>query len=196
MRILFYFLAFYWVLFSGLAQAGTITGKAKIQGRPNHSDIVVYVEGVRGDFQLLPVRPEMNHINLQFDPPLLAVLKGSTVDFPNSDPVFHSGFSISPSNPFDLGLYGKGKEKFVQLKNPGLVEIFCHIHSHMHAYILVLENPYFAMTGEDGSFSIANVPDGSYTLKAWMSPTVVVSKTVEVKGEAAVNWDFTLVAGR
>lgn len=195
-KTLFYLFAFYWVFFAGFAQAGTIVGKAKVQGKQEHRNIVVYVEGVNGDFQPPSKRPELNHINLSFQPSVLAVLKGTVVDFPNSDPVFHSAFSISPSNPFDLGLYQKGREKFVHFKNPGVVEVFCHIHSHMHAYILVLDNPFFAMTDEEGSFSISNVPDGSYTLKAWLNPSVVISKPVSVQGKQTVNLDFTLVAER
>ena len=141
-----YLLASFWFFFAGPAQAGTIVGKAKVQGKQDSQNIVVYVEGATGDFQPPSVRPELNHINLSFQPSVLAVVKGTIVDFPNSDPVFHSAFSISPSNPFDLGMYQKGREKFVQFKNPGIVEVFCHIHSHMHAYVLVLDNPFFAKT--------------------------------------------------
>lgn len=195
-KSLVYLLAFFGFFFASLAQAGTIVGKAKVQGKQDHQNIVVYVEGVTGNFQPPSVRPEMNHINLSFQPFLLAVLKGTIVDFPNSDPVFHSAFSISPSNPFDLGLYQKGREKFVHLKNSGIVEIFCHIHSHMHAYILVLDNPFFATTEQDGSFTIPNVPDGAYTLKAWLNPSVVISKPVSIHGKQTVNLDFTLVAER
>jgi plastocyanin len=195
-KSLFFLLVLYWATFTGLAEAGTIVGKAKIQGRQDHQNIVVYVEGATGAFQPPAKRPELNHINLSFQPPALAVLKGTLVDFPNSDPVFHSAFSISPSNPFDLGLYQKGREKFVHFKNTGVAEVFCHIHSHMHAYILVLDNPYFAVTDQEGTFTIANVPDGSYTLKAWLNPSVVISKPVSVQGKQAVNLDFTLVAER
>ena len=185
-----------WMVLVPMADAGTIKGKAKIQGKQDHQNIVVYVEGVTGDFKPPAKRPELNHINLQFEPSILPVLKGTIVDFPNSDPVFHSAFSISPSNPFDLGLYGKGKEKFVHFKNPGVVEVFCHIHSHMHAYILVLDNPYFTVTDKDGNFTIENVPDGNYTLKAWLSPSVVLAKPVQLEGDKAVSLDFTLVAER
>lgn len=195
-KSLFYLLALYWVAFASLAEAGTIVGKAKVQGKQDHQNIVVYVEGATGDYQPPAKRPELNHINLSFQPSVLAVLKGTLVDFPNSDPVFHSAFSISPSNPFDLGLYQKGREKFVHFKNQGVVEVFCHIHSHMHAYILVLDNPYFAVTDQEGGFTIANVPDGAYTLKAWLNPSVVISKPVSVQGKQTVNLDFTLVAER
>ncbi|MFZ5863070.1 MAG: carboxypeptidase regulatory-like domain-containing protein [Nitrospirota bacterium] len=176
------------------AEAGTVSGKARVAGKEGASNIVVYLEGVNGAFKAPDKRPEMNHINLQFAPNVMAVLKGTTVDFPNSDSVFHSAFSISPSNPFDLGLYQKGREKFVVFKNPGVVELFCHIHSHMHGFILVLDNPYFATTGADGSFAIANVPDGEYTVKAWASPTATMTKTVSLSGDKTVNMDFTLTA--
>ncbi len=176
------------------AEAGTVSGKARVAGKDSAANIVVYLEGVSGSFKAPEKRPEMNHLNLQFQPSVMAVLKGSTVDFPNSDSVFHSAFSISPSNPFDLGLYQKGREKFVLFKNPGVVELFCHIHSHMHGFILVLDNPYFATTTPDGEFSIPNVPDGNYTIKAWASPTATMTKTVSMAGDKIVNMDFTLTA--
>lgn len=179
-----------------VAEAGSISGKARVAGKDNASNIVVYLEGIQGTFKVSDKRPEMNHINLQFQPSVMAVLKGTTVDFPNSDSVFHSAFSISPSNPFDLGLYQKGREKFVLFKTPGVVELFCHIHSHMHGFVLVLDNPYFAMTNPEGGFSIANVPDGDYTIKAWASPTAIMTKTVSLSGDRVINMDFTLTASR
>ncbi len=192
------------VVFAGLivfasvsmANAGSVSGKARVAGKESAANIVVYLEGVQGTFKLPEKRPEVNHINLQFEPPVSAVLKGTTMDFPNSDSVFHSAFSISPSNPFDLGLYQKGREKFVLFKNPGVVELFCHIHSHMHAFVLVLDNPYFSVTNAAGEFALANVPDGDYTIKAWANPTTVMTKTVSVAGNRTVNMDFTLTASR
>lgn len=179
-----------------VAEAGTVSGKARVAGKDNAANIVVYLEGVPGTFKAPDKRPEMNHINLQFQPSVMAVLKGTTVDFPNSDSVFHSAFSISPSNPFDLGLYQKGREKFVLFKNPGVVELFCHIHSHMHGFVLVLDNPYFATTNPNGEFAIPNVPDGDYTIKAWASPTATMTKTVSLSGDRIINMDFTLTASR
>jgi plastocyanin len=179
-----------------VATAGTVGGKARVAGKESAANIVVYLEGVQGTFKLPEKRPEVNHINLQFEPPVSAVLKGTTLDFPNSDSVFHSAFSISPSNPFDLGLYQKGREKFVLFKNPGVVELFCHIHSHMHGFVLVLDNPYFSVTNAAGEFALANVPDGDYTIKAWANPTTVMTKTVSVAGNRTVNMDFTLTASR
>jgi plastocyanin len=179
-----------------MANAGSVSGKARVAGKESAANIVVYLEGVRGTFKLPEKRPEVNHINLQFEPPVSAILKGATMDFPNSDSVFHSAFSISPSNPFDLGLYQKGREKFVLFKNPGVVELFCHIHSHMHGFVLVLDNPYFSVTNAGGEFDLANIPDGDYTIKAWANPTTVMTKTVSVAGNRTVNMDFTLTASR
>ena len=172
--------------------AGEIKGKVKIKGVKDLENILVYVENAEGSFEVPRKRPEMNHLNLQFVPSRLAVLKGVTVDFPNSDPVFHSGFSISDSNPFDLGIYGRGHEKFAHFKNAGVVEIFCHIHSHMHAFMLVLENPFFASTAKDGSYNIPDVPPGDYQVKAWMSPAVSSSKKVSVKESKTASLNFSL----
>ena len=172
--------------------AGGIQGKVKVTGAKNLENIIVYVENAQGSFKPSKKRPQMNHLNLQFVPSRLAVLKGTIVDFPNSDPVFHSGFSISDSNPFDLGIYGRGHEKFVHFKNPGVVDIFCHIHSHMHAFVYVLESPFFASTAKDGMFSIPDVPPGEYQVKAWMSPSVRQSKTVSVKKGKTASLNFSL----
>ena len=171
---------------------GTITGTVQIPGKSDLDNILVYVEDIQGSFPIPKRRPEMNHINLQFQPGRSAVMKGGTVDFPNSDPVLHSAFSISRSNPFELGIYGRGFEKFVHFQNPGLVEIFCHIHSHMHAFIMVLDSPFFGITKKDGSFSIPDVPGGAYRVKAWMDPSTNGSKSVTVNENENATLSFVL----
>lgn len=179
------------ICWSVTAEAGTITGKIQIPGKSNLQNVIVYVEGVLGRFSPPREQPEMNHIDLRFVPDNLAILKGTTVSFPNADTVFHSAFSISKSNPFELGIYGPGKEKTWTFQDPGLVEIFCHIHSHMFAYLLVLDNPFFAMTSADGSFTIRNVPDGAYTLKAWVSPSSAQAQPITIKGDETHKANFT-----
>ena len=174
-------------------KAGSIKGKIGMPGATNLENFVVYVDGIKGTFPVPAKRPEMNHLNLQFVPRNIAVLKGTTVDFPNSDNVLHSAFSISPSNPFELGIYGKGHEKFVTFKNSGLVELFCHIHSHMHAYVLALDNPFFSMTAKDGGYMISNLPNGTHTVKAWAGPSDTMEKTVTINGEETVSLDFAFV---
>ena len=174
----------------GIVLSETISGKVVVEGQAKGSNVVVYLEGVAGTFQPPMKRPEMNHLNLAFKPPVLPILKGTTVNFPNSDPVFHSAFSTSLSNPFELGVYGEGSEKSLKFWNPGEVEIFCHIHPYMHAFILVLENPYFTVAGANGVYTLSGVPKGIYFLKAWqgfLRATGNKKVIIDGKQEAIVN---------
>ena len=177
-------------ILEGNAFSETISGKVVIEGQAKASNVVVYLEGVAGSFQAPMKRPEMNHLNLAFQPPVLPILKGTVVNFPNSDPVFHSAFSTSPSNPFELGVYGEGSEKSLKFVKPGEVEIFCHIHPYMHAFILVLENPYFTLTDGNGKYTLSGVPKGTYIIKAWqgfLRATGTKTVTLDGEQEAAVN---------
>ncbi|MEW6325273.1 MAG: carboxypeptidase regulatory-like domain-containing protein [Nitrospirota bacterium] len=174
------------------AQAGTIQGKVSVQGKTSADHVVVYVERAPGTFTPSGPRPELIHRNLAFFPPVMPVLKGSIVDFPNTDPVFHSAFSVSPSNPFELGIYGQGRDKFVQFHNPGVVEISCHIHPFMRATILVLDNPFFAVTNEQGHYTIMNVPPGQYTVRTWSVNGQPMTRSVVVDRSGAAALDITI----
>ncbi len=109
----------------------------------------------------------MKQVNQQFEPRVLPILVGTTVDFPNMDPFFHNVFSYSKTRKFDLGRYPKGHSKSVTFDKPGIVKVFCEIHSNMLANIIVLKQPYFTLTEQDGSFRILNVPAGEYDLHIW-----------------------------
>lgn len=174
------------------AGAGTIEGRVTIQGKTHSENVVVYIERVPGSYAPSGKRPELLHRNLAFLPSVLPVLKDSIVDFPNTDPVFHSAFSTSPSNPFELGIYGQGRDKFVQFNNPGVVEISCHIHPFMRAIILVLENPFFAVTSERGHYSIGNIPAGRYTVRTWSANTRPATQPVSIDRSGIVSLDFTI----
>lgn len=113
------------------------------------------------------VQPVVSQRNRQFSPRVLAVVRGSEVAFPNDDTIYHNVFSLSKSCCFDLDVYESGKTKTVKFKKTGLVKVFCNIHPEMSCSILVLGNPWFAVTEKDGSFSIPEVPEGSYVLRAW-----------------------------
>jgi plastocyanin len=178
---------------AGIAGAGTIQGRVILHDNAHSDNIVVYLEQVPGSYAPAGKRPELIHRNLAFFPVVLPVLRNSTVDFPNTDPVFHSAFSTSPSNPFELGVYGQGREKFVQFNNPGVVDISCHIHPFMRAAIVVLENPFFAVTDERGRYTIHQIPPGRYTLRAWSSAkTQAVAQPVSVNRDGTVVIDLTL----
>lgn len=178
------------------SHAGEVIGKVTASGNDNLENVLVYIEAVPGNFPPPKKQPEINHINLRFEPNVLAVVKGTTIAFPNADKVFHSAFSISKSNPFELGIYGPGREKSWTFQNLGLTEIFCHIHSHMFGFVMVLDNPFFSSTSKDGSFSFTDVPDGIYKIKAWMSPNLQETKSVTIKKGEPVTVNFVLKAER
>ena len=127
-----------------------------------------------------------------FRPHVLPVLAGATVEWPNKDDIFHNAFSISESNPFDLGLYKDPEVKKVQFKNPGRVDVFCSIHSQMSCVLLVLQNPFFATTDQSGKFRIANVPAGTYKLKAWHQRLPADVQEVVVPENSEVQVQFIL----
>ena len=113
------------------------------------------------------VRPRMDQRSEMFVPRVLAIVAGTTVEFPNSDRVYHNVFSLSRARSFDLGRYPTGRSKSVRFDRPGIVRVFCEIHSHMSAFILVFAHRYFAVTDDEGRYRIDNVPPGSYTIVAW-----------------------------
>jgi hypothetical protein len=122
----------------------------------------------------------------------LAITTGTTVDFPNSDAFYHNVFSLSKTARFDLGRYAAGRSKSVRFDKPGIVRVFCDIHSHMNAFILVFSHPFFALTNAEGRYGIENVPPGSYNVIAWNEGIASDPKPVAVPEGAAAELDFTL----
>ena len=130
---------------------------------------VVYLESApRRAFELDEGgRAVMDQRNETFVPHLLAIMTGTTVDFPNSDKFYHNVFSLSKPARFDLGRYSAGHSRSIRFDRPGIVRVFCDIHSHMSAYILVFTHPFFARTDDDGRYTIPNVPPGTYSIAVW-----------------------------
>ncbi|MCA1651283.1 MAG: hypothetical protein LC753_13740, partial [Acidobacteria bacterium] len=130
---------------------------------------VVYLETApRGAFEARDeVRARIDQRNETFVPHVLAIVAGTTVNFPNNDETYHNVFSLSKSRSFDLGRYAAGRSKSVRFDRPGIVRVFCDIHSHMSAFILVFAHRFFAVTDDDGRYRIEHVPPGSYTVIAW-----------------------------
>jgi plastocyanin len=114
-----------------------------------------------------PVTESLNQQGARFEPDLVIVPVGSTVEFPNSDPIFHNVFSLSKAQPFDLGYYPQGQMRSVKFNNPGVVQVYCHIHANMYAAIVVTASPWFQKPSPEGSFSFSDVPPGRYRLTAW-----------------------------
>jgi plastocyanin len=157
--------------------------------------VVVYLEQApRGAFEeLAGGRARMNQINEQFVPRVLAITTGTTVDFPNSDRIYHNVFSLSKPRSFDLGRYAAGASRAVRFERPGIVRVFCDIHSHMSAWILVFNHPFFTSTDEDGRYSIPNVPPGTYSLAVWHETLPRETRRIVVPEDGStVEVDFTM----
>jgi hypothetical protein len=131
------------------------------------ANVVLYLESVPGGQSLPRGVPQMRQWGERFMPHVLPVIAGSTVRFPNDDPIYHNVFSLSRARTFDLGRYSRGSSKDVVFQSAGLVQVFCHIHADMSGFILVLDNRYFVQPDEDGRFSLQGVPPGEYRLVAW-----------------------------
>ena len=103
----------------------------------------------------------------RFEPRVLVVPTGSSVEFPNHDPFLHNVFSVSRRMPFDLGLYEAGVRKAVTFDHPGVSYLFCSIHPEMMAIVLTVDSAYFGISDQAGHISITGVPRGKYVLHVW-----------------------------
>lgn len=158
-QILFALLGF--LLASTCLQAGDIVGELSV-GQPDQA--VVYVEKVPGTFR--GERVKMDQQNKVFMPYALPVVQGSTVEFHNSDDLQHNVFGVG-ADEFNLGNWTKGILRAYTFNKLGEVAILCNVHPEMEAYILVIQNPYFAHPDSNGKFRISRVPPGEYVVKAW-----------------------------
>jgi plastocyanin len=176
---------------------GTMSSSASTTAGPSlklTEKAVVYLETQTvkmPTFNPPTVHPLLDQRDLTFHPQVLPILVGTTVDFPNRDNLFHNVFSYSSPKEFDLGRYPTGDSKSVRFDKAGVVRVYCDIHSHMNATILVLENPWFAVPDENGSFVIKNVPNGSYTARLWFGRDLAVSQNVTVRNGETITVNFT-----
>jgi plastocyanin len=151
-------------------------------GRTDRRRSVVYLDPApRAAFDTREEpRARLDQRNETFVPHVLAIVAGTTVDFPNNDRTYHNVFSLSKPKPFDLGRYAAGKSKSVRFDTPGIIRVFCDIHSHMSAFILVFAHRYFAVTDDEGRYRIESVPPGTYTVFAWNESLPLESRRVTV----------------
>jgi plastocyanin len=203
-------------LHGSAARGGSIRGRVELrraapmaERRPNVADLgapsalrdisdrlrsVVYLESAprRAFDEVEPGHAVLDQRDERFVPHVLAITTGTIVDFPNSDRIYHNVFSLSKTKPFDLGRYAAGRSKPVKFDRPGVVRVFCDIHSHMNAFILVFSHPFFALTEADGRYRIDNVPPGTYNLIAWNEGISSEPRPVTVPEGGEAELDFTL----
>jgi plastocyanin len=171
------------------AVKGTITGPGGAV-----ADAVVLV-----DAPPAPAAPGAPHAvvdqrNETFLPHVLAVPVGTTVDFPNHDPVLHNVSSSSPAKTFDLGMYPQGEVRSVTFDKPGVVAIRCHVHPRMAAFVVVHTSPAAAVTDARGRFTIEGIPPGSYPVRIWHETLRERATAVTVRDGAVQALDLRLEA--
>ena len=171
-----------------LAWSGTIRGSVKIKGAAQPA--VVYVDAAPGTFTPPSAHARMDQQKMQFIPYLLPVVVGTTVDFLNHDSVSHNVFSPDAEG-YNLGIFSKGETRSYTFKKAGVYTQLCSIHPEMEAFVIVLQNSFYATTGKDGTFKILNVPDGHYVLRVFSKKLKKADKDkkfpVDVTGGAATS---------
>src|SRR5579872_6607137 len=170
-----------WLISFSIACSGALFGQSvsghvelrdsrdpAVRKHMDYSGVVISLKPAGGAAN--PAQPQkatMVQKDKTFSPHLLAITVGSSVDFPNYDPIFHNAFSSYSGQIFDVGLYPPGSTRAVRFTREGIVRVFCNIHASMSAVIVVLATPYFAVTKRDGSFEIADVPTGEYEMEVF-----------------------------
>ncbi len=207
-------LALHCALAGGVAQTTALEGKVKLlprdlstprptplyPGEPSTGapppqtppTAVVYLEDkIEGDpFAPPTTHPTIAQKDARFVPEVLAVLVGTTVDFTNLDDQLHVVTSYSRTKRFELGRYPTGQSRSVTFDKPGVVKIFCEIHDSMRAFVVVCQNPYFAVTGSDGRYRIENVPAGHHTVVCWQTRGDRTEKAINVEPGRTLTLDF------
>jgi plastocyanin len=157
------------------------------------ADAIVYVDDIvattRGS-------ATMKQENKEFVPAVLVVQRGTTVQFPNLDAVFHNVFSVTPDNSFDLGSYRQGEAKSITMSKPGVVSVYCNMHPQMVGHILVVPNGNYVRAGKDGFFRISNVPVGHHRIVTWAPGAKPASVETEVSEAEAVTVELELKRSR
>jgi plastocyanin len=153
--------------------------------------VVVYLKDAPPR-RVSPTKVEIRQRDESFAPRVVAVPVGSEVAFPNDDPIYHNVFSLSRPRNFNLGRYPRGHTRSVQFERPGIVKVFCDIHSHMSATVMVFNHPWFAVPAEDGRFELSDMPSGDREITAWHERLGDTTQPVRVETGRVAEADFVL----
>ena len=178
------------------ALAGEVKGTVEVHGIRSAENIVVYVDAIAGKtFEAPAQHPVINQLKMTFVPHVTAVLKGTTVEFLNSDPVGHNVYwpSVGGNKKLthNLGTWPQGQKKPFQFNDLGAAPLLCNVHPEMSGYVIVVATPYFAVTDKGGNFTLKDVPPGHYTLKTWSEDGKPASQDVDVTA-GTVNAKLTV----
>lgn len=155
------------------------------------SRVVIYLEGPGSSSNDSASHvPQVQQLDRRFMPDLVVIPIGSTVSFPNMDPIFHNIYSLSKPKSFDLGSYDKGETREVRFPKPGIVDIYCHLHPNMMATIVVTPNRWYARSDRSGQYRIRSVPPGQYTIVAWHKSAGFFRKSIAVESGHESIADF------
>lgn len=199
---------------SGQAQAGRLVGHVKLTSAtsarssaaaydsrsvsprakplPESRNVVIYFDGLAAPANVPDMKAAIAQKDEQFVPHVVAVTSGSAVAFPNDDPFFHNVFSLSRGSSFNLGRYPSGVTRSRTFARPGIVKVFCELHSHMSAVIRVFDHPWFSIPDEQGTFAISDVPAGTHTVVAWHERIGERRDRVTIRPGQATEVTFTL----
>jgi hemoglobin len=169
---------------------GSLAGTMKVEGASGPVLGVIALEPAGGKWKKRTAKQRtIEQRDRQFAPRMLAVSAGSTVSFPNFDPIFHNVFSTSHARGFDLGIYKNGESREVTFPKEGLIRIGCNLHSNMTAHLVVVAAPHYVVTDASGGFKFRSLPPGKYKLKAWAEDTAEpITQSIEIKaGENSAN---------
>ena len=182
-----------WALAASSASAGPVNGTVRTLARAGVAPaaIVVYAEPVDAPASRAARRVVLTQKNKTFQPRVLAVPAGSSVDFPNNDGIFHNVFSLSGPQPFDLGLYRAGETKQRTFATPGIYRVFCNIHPQMTAMIVVTPSAFTTVAGADGRFTL-DLPPGRYKITALSERAAAVSVDATSTAGASTAPELTL----
>ena len=156
------------------------------------ANVIVFLRDVPASTGLSTTRARMVQREESFVPRVLAITRGSTVEFPNSDPFFHNVFSLSRGANFDLGRFPSGESRTRTFTQAGLVKVYCHIHSHMSASIMVFDHPHFTTPAADGRFVLDDVPVGTFRVSAWHERIGESAKPVTISAGQTTRAEFAL----
>ncbi len=171
---------------SSLSWAGDVKGKVTAQEIRSPENIVVYIDSISGKTFPPPVlHAVMDQSRMKFVPHVLVILKGTTVNFLNDDPVQHNvywpGINNNHKLAHNMGTWPQGIVKSFTFNELGVVPLLCKVHSEMSGYIVVVPTPYFAVTDKNGNYTIKNVPPGQYTLKTWSEEAKPTTQVIAVR---------------